>query len=71
MTFEPPAVIGAVMDTRAFEDDPSFTADLLELVFNTDRDTTSYNDDSLWVSTRATPSDPWGPPHAVDRKSVV
>ena len=65
VTFEPPVVIEAVANAGAFEDDPTVTADLLELVFNTDRDTTSYNDDSLWVSTRATPSDPWGPPHAV------
>jgi hypothetical protein len=66
VTFEPPAVIGALMDTRSFEDDPTFTDDLLELVFNTDRDTTAPGDDSLWVSTRATPSDRWGPPHAID-----
>ena len=66
VTFQPPAVVGALMDTRAFDDDPTFTDDLLELVFNTDRDTTAPSDDSLWVSTRSAPSDPWGPPHAID-----
>ncbi len=66
VTFEPPALVEALADASSFDDDPTVTADLLELAFNTDRDTSSPNDDSLWVSTRATPSDPWGPPHAIN-----
>jgi hypothetical protein len=42
-------------------DDPTATGDLLELIFNATGD--------LWVVTRATTSDPWGPPARITELS--
>jgi hypothetical protein len=57
-------LIEAVSDS-AEEDDPSFTADLLELYFNSDRNGVS----EIWLSRRATPSEPWGAPELVESLS--
>ncbi|MBW2522582.1 MAG: PD40 domain-containing protein [Deltaproteobacteria bacterium] len=55
-----PVVVTEIDQALADDDDPVFTADLLELYFNSDR---SGNDD-IFVSTRADPSNPWGAPSA-------
>jgi hypothetical protein len=53
----PPQLVTA-LSHAADDDDPTFTADLLELYFNTERGT----DPDIWKSTRASSSDAWGPP---------
>lgn len=52
----------AGLNTSMDEDDPSLTDDLLELYFNSNRDLSGTD---IYVSTRETISDPWGPPTAV------
>src|SRR5262245_47847372 len=54
----PPQLVTALAHA-ADDDDPTFTADLLELYFNTER---TDADPDIWKSTRASSSDPWGPP---------
>ena len=48
-------VVGG-LNTDGLEDDPSLTADQLEIYFNRGAN------DELWVATRATTADPWGTP---------
>jgi len=58
----------AVLSNSANDDDPSVTEDLLELYFNSDRSGGLGNGD-IWVSQRASVSDPWGAPVLVPELS--
>jgi hypothetical protein len=51
----------AEINSPADDDDPSFTADGLELVFNSDRD----GNIDIFRSTRVSVADPWGTPTAL------
>jgi Tol biopolymer transport system component len=57
----------AALNTSNDEDDPTFTADGLELYFNSDRSGTS----GLWRATRASTLDPWGSVEAVDELNAA
>ena len=59
--FSPPVLVTAISDPTADDEDPSFTGDLRELYFSSDR----AADSDIWVSRRANPSDPWGTPSMV------
>lgn len=59
--FSPPTLVQAISDPTADDEDPTFTGDLRELYFSSDR----AGDSDIWVSRRATPADPWGPPAMV------
>jgi WD40 repeat protein len=59
--FSPPTLVTAISDPTADDEDPSFTGDLRELYFSSDR---AGNSD-IWVSRRASPADPWGTPTMV------
>lgn len=59
--FSPPTLVTAISDPTADDEDPSFTGDLRELYFSSDR----AGDSDIWVSRRANPSDPWGMPSMV------
>ena len=61
--FGPPSLM-TINDPTAIDDDPSLTADLLELFFNSNR-VGSVGGTDIWVATRATASDPWGTPTLV------
>ncbi len=56
-----PANLGAPVNSGANDGEAALTADGLTLFFNSDRAGGSGNYD-LWVTTRRTASDPWGPP---------
>lgn len=56
--FSMPRRIMAVSDPFAQDSDPTFTGDLLELIFTSDRN----GSPDLWVSRRPSAADPWGPP---------
>lgn len=56
-----PVLVPNINDLTADDDDPSFTADLLELYFNSERGA----DSNVWMSKRATIADPWGTPEPV------
>ncbi len=58
--FDEPRLITALA-SPATDDDPTATADLLELYFSSDR----MGNEDLWVSTRAAPENPWGEPTPV------
>jgi hypothetical protein len=58
-----PQLVHEISDISADDDDPTFTADLLELYFNSDRVTAGISD--IYVSTRNSPTAPWGTPQAV------
>jgi hypothetical protein len=64
--FGAPVLIGPLSSTSV-DDDPSLTADRLELFFNSNRGGNS----DLWVSTRASAADPWSPPALVDGVNTV
>ena len=66
IAFDPPTVVEAVADLSAFDDDPTFTDDRLELFFSTDRDAANMDDDNIWVSRRTTVAEPWGTPTRVE-----
>ncbi len=53
-----PQPVTVLNEVGAFDDDPSFTADLLELYFNSDRE----GGTDIFVSTRSAASEPWGTP---------
>jgi Tol biopolymer transport system component len=53
--------IGAPVNTAYYDQSPSISADGLSLYFSCDRPG-GYGIDDLWVTTRASVSDPWGPP---------
>jgi len=59
--FSPPTLVTAISDPTADDEDPTFTGDLRELYFSSDR----AGDSDIWVSRRAGSSDPWGPPSMV------
>ncbi len=48
------------------EDDPSLTADLLEMYFNSNRDQPGSESFGIWVSKRACATDAWGEPIKLD-----
>lgn len=59
--FAPPALVAALSDTNAIDEDPTFTADLLELFFMSTR----AGDRDIWTSRRASATDPWQAPTRV------
>jgi len=59
--FSPPTLVTAISDPTADDEDPTFTGDLRELYFSSDR----AGDSDIWVSRRANPADPWGTPSMV------
>ena len=60
-TFGEPTNLGATVNSSAPEEGPSISVDGLTLYFNSDR-TGGYGDFDLWMTTRETKEDPWGPP---------
>lgn len=62
--FGPSTPIAALVDATSVDDDPTFTADLLELYFSSDRAGGAGLSD-IWVSRRTSPSLPWGAPTPV------
>src|SRR6185503_11100138 len=61
-----PSKVMELADPTLQDDDPSLTADLLEIYFDSERPggSTAANGD-CWVATRASPSDPFNPPTLV------
>jgi Tol biopolymer transport system component len=59
--FSAPQLVAAVSDPLAYDADPTFTGDLLEMFFFSDR---SGNRD-IWTSRRPSATDPWGDPTVV------
>ena len=65
----PPVNLGATVNSASNEECPFISFDGLSLYFSSFRLPClggQYGGD-LWVTTRATPSDPWGPPVHLDR----
>lgn len=60
-TVGPPQSLGAVVNSPFAEATPRVSADALELYFCSDRPG-GFGVTDLWVSTRASVHDPWGPP---------
>ena len=60
-TFGTPTNLGPTVNSSAGDDMPSISADGLELYFGSNRPGGSGNLD-LWVTTRDTKDDEWGPP---------
>jgi len=54
--------IGAPVNTVYLGQSPSISADGLSLYFSSYNRPGGHGSDDLWVSTRASVSDPWGPP---------
>ena len=63
--FAAPQPVVALSDVDSIDEDPTFTADLLELYFMSNRNGTK----DIWTSTRASATDPWGSPHLVTELS--
>jgi hypothetical protein len=63
--FAPPQLVAALSDPTADDEDPTFTGDLRELYFSSDRNGTS----DIWVSHRASADVPWGAPSLVPELS--
>jgi hypothetical protein len=61
--FEPPRVIAELESEDVSDDDPSLTADLLVLCFNSKR-AGSLGEEDIWCSRRARTDEPWGAPEA-------
>ena len=59
--FSPPTLVAALSDPDAIDEDPTFTADVLELYFMSTR---AGNRD-IWTARRATAADPWQAPTRV------
>lgn len=59
--FTPPTLVAALSDPDAIDEDPTFTGDLLELFFMSNR----AGGRDIWTSRRATAADPWQPPTRV------
>ena len=57
------------LNTADDEDDPSFTADGLELYFN--REAVGTLERTVWVSYRGSVNDPWGEPALVDAVNLT
>jgi hypothetical protein len=66
--FAPPRLVAEVSDPTASDDDPSLTGDMLEMYLNSSRAGGPGNGD-IWVSRRASTSDPWGTPTLVSELS--
>jgi hypothetical protein len=64
--FSEPVLIENLSDPVAAEDDPTVTADLLELYFESDR---FDGRGDILVSRRSSPAEPWGAPELVDELS--
>jgi hypothetical protein len=62
----PPVNLGTPVNSSGNDGEAVLTADGLTLFFNSDRPGGSGNYD-LWVSTRRTTRDPWGPPRNLGR----
>ena len=56
--FTAPQLVSSLVSPFSLEADPTFTADLLDLFFMSDRAGTL----DIWTSHRASSLDPWGPP---------
>jgi len=54
--------IGAPVNTAYYDQAPSISADGLSLYFSSYNRPGGHGSDDLWVTTRASVSDPWGPP---------
>ena len=67
-TFGPPTVV-TELDVGADDDDPTLTADGLELYFNSNRPGGIGGSD-IWVTYRAGTSEPWDPPVVVAEVSA-
>lgn len=61
LQFSAPVLVTSVSDPNSYDADPSFTGDLQELFFMSDR----AGSKDIWTSRRASSTDPWGPPTAV------
>jgi hypothetical protein len=59
--FTPPVLVAALSDPDAIDEDPTFTGDLMELFFMSNR----AGGRDIWTSRRATAADPWQPPTRV------
>jgi Tol biopolymer transport system component len=59
--FSAPVLVGALSDVEAIDEDPTFTGDLLELYFMSNRAGTR----DIWTARRASADDPWGSPSRV------
>lgn len=57
----PPENLGAVINTAVGDELASISADGLTLYFDSDRPG-GYGSSDIWITTRATKNDPWGPP---------
>jgi hypothetical protein len=68
--FGPPVLIPALSAPTAADDDPSLTPDLLELYLCSNR-LGGLGGEDIWVSSRASKSDPWGSPSLVVELSSV
>lgn len=60
-----PATLVAAFSDPANEDDPTLTADLLEIYFSSTRISGMDGNSDVFRSTRATTSDPWGAPSPI------
>ena len=65
--FTPPVLVAALSDPDAIDEDPTFTGDLLELFFMSNR----AGGRDIWTSRRATAADPWQPPTRVGELDSV
>lgn len=63
--FAPPEPVTALSDPDSIDEDPTFTGDLLELYFMSNRNGTK----DIWTSRRAVATDPWGAPALVSELS--
>ena len=60
-TFGEPTNLGPTVNSSSIEGAPSVTGDGLELYFECDRPS-GFGSNDMWVTTRASTSDPWGEP---------
>ena len=65
--FTPPMLVAALSDPDAIDEDPTFTGDLLELFFMSNR----AGGRDIWTSRRATAGDAWQPPMRVGELDSV
>jgi predicted secreted protein len=59
--WEPPVNLGLTVNSWAYDNHPSISADALSLYFDSSR-FGGYGSNDLWVTTRKTTQDPWEPP---------
>ena len=59
--FAPPTLVAALSDANAIDEDPTFTGDLVELFFMSNR----AGSRDIWTSRRASSGDPWQAPTRV------